>query len=220
MPGRRIAIVLLAALALAPRSLRAQGDDVRTLAFSEDGTSLLVSGTFTDVFDRDLLEQLSSGFAQTVWVQMWVRPAEGGGGPIWFAAATYRAVYAVWDEVYLVRLRDPAGERNLRFASRAEALKALTTLASFPVAPLSVIPAGPRFFLDVVVAVNPVGPELLADVRRWISRPRGGQIAGDASFFGSFVSVFVNPKLSAADRTLHFRSQDFYRVAAEPKAQP
>jgi hypothetical protein len=193
--------------------------DVRTLRYAERAGYLVVSGTFTDAFDQSLLEQLSSGFAQTVAVHLFVYPA-GSDQAIWYAAATYRAVYSVWDEVYLVRLRDPAGERNLRFTSRAEALKALTTLDSFPLAPLAAIPVGPRHFTAVLVEVNPVGAELLAEVRRWLVRPRGANVGGDASFFGSFVSVFVNPKLAAADRALRFRSQDFYRVAAPKTTTP
>jgi hypothetical protein len=207
--------VILAGVALAllaaPEARAQQGPEVRAMRFAEKGPDLVLSGTFTDVFDRDLLEQLSSGFAQTVVVRAYVYRT-GVDTSVWFAAATYRAVYAHWDEVYLVRLRDPAGERNLRFASRAEALKAITTFGELPIAPLHAIPIGRNHFVGLVVEVNPVAPELLAEVRRWLSRPRAGQVAGDASFFGSFVSVFVNPKLASADRTLRFRSQEFYRV--------
>ena len=211
----RAAAVLLALL-LPVAAAAQERVDVRVLRFAERGESLVASGTFTDAFDRELLEQLSSGFAQTVAVHLWVYPA-GSDRPVWYAAATYRAVYAVWDEVFLVRLRDPRGERNLRFKSRAEALKALTTLDDFPLAPLSAIPVGPRHFAGVLVEVNPVGAELLAEVRRWLAQPRG-EVTGDASFFGSFVSVFVNPKVAAADRVLRFRSQDFYRTGG--RTQP
>jgi hypothetical protein len=188
-----------------------EAPEVRPLRFAETQTDIVVSGTFTDVFDRDLLEQLSSGFAQTVVVRAYVYRA-GVDSPVWFAAATYRAVYAHWDEVYVVRRRDPGGERNLRLAARAEALKALTTFEDFPVAPLHAIPIGKHHFVGLVIEVNPVAPELLAEVRRWLSRPRAGQVAGDASFFGSFVSVFVNPKLDRADRAMRLRSQPFYRT--------
>jgi hypothetical protein len=204
--GAAVLLVLLLASAAA-----AQEAPVRTMRFAEKGGDLVVSGTFTDVFDRDLLEQLSSGFAQTVVVRAYVYRS-GTTEQVWFAAATYRVVYAHWDEVFLVRLRDPRGETNLRLPSRAEALKAVTAFDEFPAAPLHAVPIGKNHFVGVVVEVNPVASELLAEVRRWLSRPRAGQVAGDASFFGSFVSVFVNPKLATADRTLRFRSQDFYRV--------
>jgi len=202
---RLLAPVLLLAASVAAAA------DVRPMRFAENEHDLLVSGSFTDVFDADLLEQMASGFAQTVYVRVYLWRA-GASEPIWLTTATYRVVYAVWDEVYVVRLRDPAGERNLRFASRAEALKAVTTFHELPLAPLSVVVPGKTHWVDIVVDVNPVTPELLAEVRRWLSRPRGA-LAGDASFFGSFVSVFVNPRIASSDRTLRFRSQDFSRVA-------
>ena len=82
-----------------------------------------------------------------------------------------------------------------------------------PVAPLSSVDVGPYSFAGFVIAVNPVSEEILAEVRRWLTRPHGGaQLAGDSSFFGSFVSVFVNPRVSDADRVLRFRSQSLYLV--------
>jgi hypothetical protein len=199
-------------VALWATAARAQSaPEIRVVGFAEKGDQLLMRASFTDVFDKALLEQLSSGFAQTVDINIYVTPA-GSDNFIYYARAIYRVVYAQWDEVYVVRLRDPAGERNLRFASRAEALKAVTTFDDFPVAPLSLLTIGKLYYVGVVVEVNPVAPELLAEVRRWLARPRVGQVGGDASFFGSFVSVFVNPKISSADRTLRFRTQDFYRV--------
>jgi hypothetical protein len=206
---RAAALMLVGLLATSAHAQR--GPEIRVLRFAERAGQLVMGGTFTDAFDRDLLEQLSSGFAQTVELRAYVYRA-GEDTPVWFATAVYRAVYAHWDEVYAVRLRDPAGERNLQLATRADALKALTTLDDFPVAPLHAIEIGKHHFVGVVVEVNPVAPELLAEVRRWLARPRGAQVGGDASFFGSFVSVFVNPKLATSDRTLRFRSQDFYRV--------
>jgi hypothetical protein len=50
-------------------------------------------------------------------------------------------------------------------------------------------------------------------MRRWLTRPAGSaSLDRSTSFFGSFVSVFVNPKLPEADRVLRIRSQPFYRV--------
>jgi hypothetical protein len=206
----RAAPVILALL-VATGAAAQETPEVRRLRFAEKGGDLVMSGTFTDLFDRDLLEQLSSGFAQTVVVRAYLYLV-GHDAPVWFATATYRAVYDHWDEIYVVRLRDPAGERNLRLATRAEALKALTTFEDFPAVPLHAVKIGDHHFIGIVVELNPVAPELLAEVRRWLVRPRAGQVAGDASFFGSFVSIFVNPRLTSADRTLRFRSQDFYRV--------
>jgi len=48
-------------------------------------------------------------------------------------------------------------------------------------------------------------------VRRWLSQGTGGGLDRGGAFFGSFVSVFVNPKIAEADRVLRLRSQPFYR---------
>ena len=188
----------------------ASAQHTRALRVAESGTWLVASGSFTDVFDAELLDQMASGFIQTVSVRVSVH-RQGEDRELGAVRALYRVVYSHWDEVYLVRLRDPSGERDLRFTSRAEALKALTTLHDLPVALLALVPEGKVHYLEVVVDVNPISSELLAEVRRWLSQPRGEKPAGISTFFGSFVSVFVNPRIVDADRTLRFRSQDFYR---------
>jgi hypothetical protein len=199
-----VAWILLAGIARADDEV-----PTRPLVFADKDGQLVVSGGFADVFDADLLEQLGSGFAQTLLVRAWVYRV-GVDTPIWFVAATIRVVYAQWDEVYYVRVRAPTGERNLRLAARADAVRAATTFVELPVAPLAQLEPGGRYFVGVVVEVNPVAPELVAEVRRWLARPRGSAVGAD-SIFGSFVSIFVNPKLPTADRVLRFRSQELQR---------
>jgi hypothetical protein len=69
------------------------------------------------------------------------------------------------------------------------------------------------FVLKMVVELNPVSKETLAEVRRWLSQGNGGGLDRGGAFFGSFVSVFYNPKIADADRVLRIRSQPFYRPA-------
>src|SRR5262249_40930277 len=207
-PARADPVVrALAVVALLAAVARAQEPPVpiRPLRFADKAGQLVVSGSFTAIFDDDLVEQLGNGFAQTLFVRAWLW-REGAELPIWFTAATYRVLYAQWDEVYYVRVRDPTGERNAKLAARAEALREAATLRELPVAPLDRLEPGGSYFLGVIVEVNPVTPELVAEVRRWLTRPPGRAVGGD-SFFGSFVSIFVNPKVPTADRTLRFRSQ-------------
>jgi hypothetical protein len=55
-------------------------------------------------------------------------------------------------------------------------------------------------------------------VRRWLVQPARGQRklgAGD-SFFGSFVSIFVNPHIEDSERQLRFVSQPFALPAPLP----
>jgi len=67
------------------------------------------------------------------------------------------------------------------------------------------------YMLAMEVELNPVSKETLAEVRRWLSQGTGGGLDRGGAFFGSFVSVFVNPKIAAADRVLRIRSQPFFR---------
>jgi hypothetical protein len=62
-----------------------------------------------------------------------------------------------------------------------------------------------------VVEVNPVSPDMLERIKRWVSRPSGNSTAapGDA-LFGSFVGLFVT-RIGVADRQLAFRTQTFSR---------
>ena len=62
----------------------------------------------------------------------------------------------------------------------------------------------------------------MADVRRWLVQPARGQRrlgAGD-SFFGSFVSIFVNPRIEDSERQVRFVSQPFALPAPLPPPPP
>ena len=78
---------------------------------------------------------------------------------------------------------------------------------------LADIAAGPHYYLAMVAELNPVSQETMAEVRRWLTRPAGStRLNRETSFFGSFVSIFVNAKLPEAERVVRARSQPFYRV--------
>ena len=216
MRGRVLLLLLLVLVGWPTGRARAdEGDDVvvRRFRFAEKGKSLTVSVSFTDVFDERLLRELETGVATTVVLRAYVYPDGKDALPVAFTTATLRVVYDIWEEVYEVQIEDARGRRKFVEASKAEALKRVTTLAGFAVAPLATLPIGDYFFVGMVVEVNPVSEELLAEVRRWLARDADKQrAAGESSFFGSFVSVFVNPKIPVSDRTLKLRSQAFYRT--------
>jgi hypothetical protein len=119
-------------------------------------------------------------------------------------------VYDVWSENYTRQL-DPGNPKLSPLKYKAEALKWLTEIDDLPVAPLTALPVGEVFVLQMVVELNPVSKETLAAVRRWLSQGNGGGLDRGGAFFGSFVSVFYNPKIADADRVLRIRSQPFYR---------
>ena len=205
-----VALAVLAALA----GVAAADDDPisRRMGFAERGKNLVVTTSFSELFDRAAVDKMSSGFPSSVVVRIYVFRKQRTDRPVSLVLVEHEIVFDLWDEVYVLRTRGPLGKRELRYRSRQQAIRAMTELDHMPIAPLERIAIGPHHFLAAVVELNPISPELLAEMRRWLSRPAGESLDSSSSFFGSFVSVFVNPKLDRADRTLRIRSQPFYRT--------
>jgi len=211
---RTISLVLLVLLA-APANARADENISKRMWFAENKGKLVVSTSFTELFDKEAYKALSSGFDTTVILRAYVYENETGV-PVSFTIATLRAIYDLWDEEYRVRIVDARGKRNWKFKSKADALKAMTEMDSFPLANLGKIDIGEKYYCEIVVELNPVSEERLAEMRRWLTKRAGStSIDSSSSFFGSFVSVFVNPKLQGADNVIKLTSQPFFRVQDE-----
>ncbi len=212
-PGLRSnAVAVLAALALAAA---AHADDTtiqHDLRFIErDGLLTIASvpnkgSPLAKLFDLAAYNALASGFTSTVVIRIWLYPKDGTD-PIAFVLYERKVLYNLWDEVYELKLDG----RIVKEKRQADALKHLTSIEDLPVARLSGVPIGQELLLAMQVELNPVSKETLAEVRRWLSQGTGGGLDRGGAFFGSFVSVFVNPKIPEADRVLRVRSQPFYR---------
>jgi hypothetical protein len=204
--------ILALALLLVALPARADEDkpESQRMRFIERGQNLTVTGNIAKLFDQAAYEQLSSGFPSTILVGTAVYP-RGATEAIAVGTEVRTVVYDLWDEQYVIRTEGPNGKRTRKVKYRAEALKILTAVEDFPIARLSDIPYEDIFYLTLTVQLNPVSKETLAEVRRWLSQGTGGGLDRGGVFFGSFVSVFVNPKIADADRVLRIRSQPFYR---------
>ena len=181
------------------------------LRFAERGVNLVATGSITQLFDSAAYEALDSGFPSTVVIRTWVY-REDGTTPISYQLWQRRMYYDLWDEIYVVQIDGPNGSRTEKVRYRAEALRLLTNLDEVPVVLLTSIPYNTHYVLALVVELNPVSQATLTEVRRWLSQGSGGGLDRGGSFFGSFVSVFVNPKVPEADRVLRLRSQPFFRT--------
>lgn len=74
------------------------------------------------------------------------------------------------------------------------------------IAARSQLAVGVRYFLGVVVEVNPVSQQMLEQMRRWILRPSGSTTIGPSdALFGSFIGLFVR-NVARADKTVTFRT--------------
>jgi hypothetical protein len=181
---------------------------LRQANFAWDHDLLRASFSFRDVADRDIAQKLSSGLPSVIAMRAYVFE-DGRTEPIALAARTCSVVYDLWDEVYRVKITDPAGERNVAVINVEGVVRRCTEAQDFPIVVRALIKKGKPHFLGVIVEVNPISDSTLQQIRQWVSRPTGatGLTAGDA-LFGSFVGLFVR-QIGTADRTLLFRTQAF-----------
>jgi hypothetical protein len=209
---RANAAAVLAACALAAAA-RADEQPVQyDLRFIERGDLLTIASAankgspLAKLFDIAAYNALASGFTSTVVIRIWIYPRDSAD-PVAFVLYERKVLYNLWDEVYELKLDG----RIVKEKRQADALKHLTSIEDLPVARLAALPIGQEFLLAIQAELNPVSKETLAEVRRWLSQGTGGGLDRGGAFFGSFVSVFVNPKIPEADRVLRVRSQPFYR---------
>jgi len=205
---RALTVLLLVALAATARA--DDPPELQKMRFIERSDNLTVTTRINKLFDTAAYNALKSGFVTTIVVQTWVYP-KSSTDPIAWTRDRRTVVYDLWDEVYTVRLCEKCKPVKVKYQS--EAFKLLTELTDVPVARLADIPFDDLYYLAVRADLNPVSPETMTEVRRWLSQGTGGGLDRGGVFFGSFVSVFVNPKIADADRVLRIRSQPFFRPA-------
>lgn len=206
------AALLLALLALsAVATAEDDKPEVHMFRFIERGPNLTITANPTPLaklFDSAAYDALDSGFTSTVVIRIWIYP-KGSTDPAAYVLLQRQVVYNVWDEVFEMKID---GRAPIKEKRQSEALKKLTSLEDIPVARLSNLPYDQVYLLAMVVELNPISKETLAEVRRWLSQGTSGGLDRGGAFFGSFVSVFVNPKIPEADRVLRVRSKPFYRA--------
>jgi len=202
---KRFAILILLVAATA----RADDDVPESvkMRFVERGTDLTAS-VKVKLFDEVTYQALSSGFPSTIVVNTFVYPKDERE-PIAVRQLIRSVVYDLWDENYVIRL-DPTA-KPIKVKYQSEALKLLTSVDDMAIARLADLPYEDIFYLRMTVLLNPVDKKTLAEVQRWLSQGTGGGLDRGGVFFGTFVSVFVHPKIAAADHVVELQSQPFYR---------
>ncbi len=210
-----LASLLLGATLMALETSRARADPlpVRKTGIARRGHAVVASVGLQDLFSAAERERLTSGFSTRVLIRVFLR-REGDPKPVAVAFQRAEIVYDIWDEKFRVRVtRGPDTDRTIEASSADEAIFAATALLHFPIAERNHLQTGQRYFLAVRGDLNPLSPELQAEVRRWLGQSAGAQrrpgSGGGDSFFGSFVTVFVNPKIDDSEHQVRFVSQPF-----------
>ncbi|MBK8480571.1 MAG: hypothetical protein IPL40_05290 [Proteobacteria bacterium] len=211
--SRYPALLLLGALlasAAGPTSAGAKTRlPLKPVAIVREGNRALISIGFRELFDAELRRRLDSGFVMTV-AQTLSLHATSGARAITVVQRSLRAVFDLWDEQYLVTIADGKGERRVRLRQQREVVELLTSWWRYPLAVPTASGKPSAYFLTGLAQVNPISDQALSQVRRWLRRPyRKQRSGGGDSFFGSFVSIFVNARIAQAERSFAFRTPVF-----------
>ena len=180
----------------------------------EDHAVTLTVG-FRDVVDAEISKKLQSGLPTVLTMRGYVFP-EQGGDPIALTAKSCRIVYDLWDEVFRIQLTQPGGQTSAVAVNVEGVLRNCGEAKKMPLLARALMSDTARYFVAVLIEVNPVSPEMLDRIKKWVTRPAGSSSLGPGdSLFGSFVGLFV-AKVGDADKKLAFRTQAFSPPTTAP----
>lgn len=217
-------LALALVTASAPRGANAEDDatpktpaalPARAAQIALDDRLVTFTVSFRDVVDAEISKKLQSGLPTVLTMRGYVFP-EAGGDPIALTAKSCRIVYDLWDEVFRIQLTQPGGQSSAVAVNVEGVLRNCGEAKKMPLAARALMGDKARYFVAVLVEVNPVSPEMLDRIKKWVTRPAGGSAIGPGdSLFGSFVGLFV-AKVGDADKKLAFRTQAFSPPTASP----
>jgi hypothetical protein len=171
-----------------------------------DQKRVVVSFSYRDVVDAEITKKLASGLPTVIAMRGYVF-RESGGDPIALTAKSCRIVYDLWDEVFRIQLAQPGGTTSVVAVNVEGVLRNCAEARRISLVDRALLASSGRYFVAALVEVNPVSPEMLDRIRKWVTRPTSAIGPGD-SLFGSFVGLFV-ARIGDADRKLAFRTPTF-----------
>lgn len=209
--ARPLLLAALAALALAAPAAGAAAAPLPLALATKDGrvlASLDVGAAFGAARERELGNGLTNVVA--VWVA--VLPA-AGGPPSLVYGRVIDILFDVWEEAYVVTVKDPRTPQGVRLRLRDfRALRAfLAEERELDVGPAALLPEG-EFVLEARVEVNPISREQLLRTREFIANPAAGSRpgGGSRSVLGAMASFLLREPEAGADVHV-FRSRALRR---------
>lgn len=184
----------------------ARPTSARKVGYAKETNHLTVTFGYKDIFSTKIRNKLKSGLQTRLVMQIAVENENGKQVGFW--ARTIHVVYDLWEENFVVTLKEPGGKRAARVKTIKEVISVCGVMRKKTIA--THLPRG-KYRLKVVVEANPVSEKMVRNIQRWISKPSGGfQNGGTATnYFGSFVGYFVDRNIAKAEKTIRFNSQWF-----------
>jgi hypothetical protein len=180
----------------------------RTVGIAFEPLPPRVSYSAADFATSTVRTRLSSGLPQTLVVRTYAY-ATGSSAPLAVSVRSCRVVYDLWEEVYRLDVRTERSDRAIVLRSIDEVVQGCLVVDHVPVGDAAAWSAhrGDHVTFSALVELNPLTPDTVERIRGWLTRPEGSAAPEDA-FYGSFVSLFVNRQIGAAEHSIAFHSQD------------
>jgi hypothetical protein len=199
-----LAVMFASASALAEPLVTA-----RPMLVSWLGHVPVLSFSTADFVNASVTEKLNSGLPQRIVTRVYAYP-ETGEEPITVSALSCRVVYDLWEGGYRVQTQSDKSDRSFVANDIATVVRSCLDVRTLAIGDSETFGRyrNRRVYFAAIVELNPLSPDTVQRIRRWLSKSGGGQLRGDA-FFGSFVSIFVSRRLGSAEQSMAFRSEVF-----------
>ncbi len=203
--------LLLALLLGAPRADAQQaagnsGLRPALLEWDADERLLYLSIGFRDVLDERIQEKLSRGLPTTIVLTAAVYRGNSTR-PLSTTAQTCKVTWHVWEEAYRVELTRPRNSQ-VRWTTTIEGvLRRCAEARRLLAGDRTQIPQHAELRVAGKLQVNPISPELLSKIQRWVMRPAstGTAAPGDA-LFSTFTGLFLQ-RIGDAEREVKFSTR-------------
>jgi len=192
---------------------------LRAAAVGLDKSSVVLGVTYRDAFDARTLNKLTSGLPTVIALRGYLF-REGEKSPVALTAKSCRIVYDLWEEVFRLQIIQPGRTTEATALSVEGVMRQCGEAQRLHLAERSQMRDGTRHFVAAIVEINPMSPETLETIRRWVTRPSKSTAIGPGdSLFGSFVGLFV-ARVGDAERRIAFRTGAFLPPNPPPPPPP
>ena len=202
-----LALGLLVAGQAHAQAAAASGTRDVSFEWDADAKLLYLSVSYRDVVDPELQAKLSRGLPTTIVLTAAVYRG-GVSQPLSTTAQTCKVTWHVWEEAYQVEITRPGASQQTRWTTTVEGvLRRCAEARRLLAGTAAQIPLGTPLFCAAKVQVNPLSPELLQQIKRWVMRPSGtGTAAPSDALFSTFTGLFLQ-RIGEAERELKFNSK-------------
>jgi hypothetical protein len=173
------------------------------LSWDTDRGLLYLDMGFRDVLDASIRGKLSRGLPTTIVLTATVQKA-GSPEPLSTTTQTCRITWHVWEEAYYLEIVRP-GTTQARWTTTLEGvLRRCAEVHRLLAGDASQIAPGASLYARGSIQINPVSPEVLEKLQRWVMRPSstGTATPGDA-LFSTFTGLFLQ-RIGDAEREVRF----------------